>query len=161
MDTRRKGYLFFLCIGIVTSSILSLTVTWGQVTLPKINPDDVRSETGVPDEMSAMFVSFLSGQTFPVIGTSGRIKSLGFPIPYWIATVLVASSSFMILMNIYKLGDFPVLMVMSLYGIAAIIVVGAGTEIAMNGKLSPMFSLACIGPIAGMALAWYIDPQKT
>jgi hypothetical protein len=47
-----------------------------------------------------------------------------------------------------------------LYGVAAIIVVGAGTEIAMNGKLSPMFSLACIGPIAGMALAWYIDPQK-
>jgi hypothetical protein len=161
MNTRRKGYLFFLCIGIITSSILSLFVTWGQISLPKINPDDVRSGTNVPDEMSAMFVSLLSGLTLPVTGTSGRISSLGFPIPYWIATILVASSSVMILMNIYKLGNFPVLMLMSLYGVAAIIVVGAGTELGLNGKLSPTFSLACIGPIAGMVLAWYIDPPKT
>lgn len=161
MDTRRKGYLFFLCIGLITSSILSLFVTWGQISLLKINPDGVLSGTGVPDEMSATFVSFLSGQTFSVTGTSGRISSLGFPIPYWIATILVVTSSVMILMNIYKLGDFPVLMLMSFYGVATMIIVVAATEIALNGKLAPTFSLACIGPIAGMVLAWYIDPQKT
>ena len=161
MDIRRKGYLFFLCVGIIASSILSLFVTWGQITLPKITPDAVRSGTGAPDEMSAMFVSFLSGQTFPVTGTNGRISSLGLRIPYWTSAILVASSSVMILMNIYKLGDFPILLPMSLYGVAAMIVVGAGTEIAMNGKLSPTFSLACFGPIAGVVLAWYIDPPKT
>ncbi len=122
MDTRRKGYLFFLCIGLITSSILSLFVTWVKSRF-SINPDGVLSGTGVPDEMSATFVSFLSGQTFSVTGTSGRISSLGFPIPYWIATILVVTSSVMILMNIYKLGDFPVLMLMSFYGVATMIIV--------------------------------------
>lgn len=144
----------------IVSSILSLSMKWGQITIPTITPDAVRSDTGVPDELSAMFVSFLSGQTLPVTGASGRIGTLGLKIPYWVAAVLVATSSVMILMNIYKFGDFPVLMLMSLYGVAAIIVVGAGTEIMLNGKLSPTYAVACIGPIAGLVLTWYIDPPK-
>ncbi|XZE36690.1 hypothetical protein SH501x_002274 [Pirellulaceae bacterium SH501] len=142
------------------SSVLSLSMEWGRITIPTITSDAVRSDTGVPDELSAMFVSFLSGQTLPVTGASGRIETLGLKIPYWVAAVLVATSSVMILMNIYKFGDFPVLMLMSLYGVAAIIVVGAGTEIMLNGKLSPTYAVACIGPIAGLVLTWYIDPSK-
>lgn len=161
MDTRRKGYVFFLCIGIIAASVLSLYVTWGQFTIPKITPDAVRSATNFPDEMAANYSSFLSDQTIPIKGMYASFNIFSFPIPYWIAIIFVASSSVMIAMNVYKIGDFPVLMVMPLYGVAAFIVVGAGTELAMHGKLSIAYSLACIGPIAGMGLAWYVDPQKT
>ena len=160
MDARRKGYIFFLCLGIIASSVLSLFLTWGQITLSKIDAESVRSKNRLPHEFSSMFASLLSGQTFPVTGTNGSINSLGIKIPYWIAAILVATSSVMILMNIYKLGDFPTLMLMTLYGFAAIIIVGAGTEIVMNGKLASTFSLACIGPICGMVLAWCMDPKN-
>lgn len=160
MDTRRKGYLFFLCAGIIASTVLSLFVTWGQITLSDIIPDLARYKTPETDPPSSMFVAFLSGQSFPVTGLSGRITKLGVVIPYWISAILVVSGSIMILMNVYKLGDFPILLVMTLYGFAAIIVVWGGADIAMHGSLSPSFSFACIGPITGLGLAWYLEPQR-
>lgn len=160
MDVRRKGYLFFLCVGMIVSAFLSLFVTWGQITLSDMVPDSARFEKPVTDPLPSMVFAFLSGQNFPVTGLSGRITTWGVEIPYWISALSVVSSSIMILMNVYKLDEFPILLVMALYGVAAIIVVWGGTEIAMYGRLSLSFLLACIGPIAGLGLAWYLEPQR-
>ncbi len=123
-------------------------------------PDSARFEKPVTDPLPSMVFAFLSGQNFPVTGLSGRITTWGVEIPYWISALSVVSSSIMILMNVYKLGEFPILLVMALYGVAAIIVV-LGRHRDRDVRTSFAILFACLYRTnRGLGLAWYLEPQR-
>ena len=161
MDLRRKGYVFFLCVGVMSVSVFSLGTNWGLINFPEVESENAFDSEEVPDNASAMLVSFFSGQSLPVKGLQGRIESLGVRIPYWFATVLVVCGGLMLIMNAYQFGDFPAMMPLSLFGLAILVVAGAATEILLHGELYPAFALACIGPLGGLALTLYLDSAET
>lgn len=160
MKLRHKGYVFIASLSLLGSAVLALTCSWGEIKLPEIQQDDLDTSAFPMDEFAKMFAQALSGQSFPINGANGSIEMFSVSIPYWISSLCVVLGTFMLFMNTYELGDFPSVMPLALFGLAAMVVVGAATEILLSGELFPSFAFAVVGPAAGMALSVFLDRQS-
>ena len=154
MDIRMKGNVALICLTIAFLAVLSLFATWGTIKLPTVEASDA------DDSIKQMFTSMLSGLELPLTGFTGRITIAGTTVPYWLNPLFVAVGALMQLLTIYNLAAFPTVGRMIPFGLATIILVGAGTDILLNGWLMIGFVLPCLGSLTGLALAWWLDTPR-